>query len=119
MKPNTVAGARSAKKVTTRMFDQSVDPEGLICIALADDRGRITQAPATDHEEFLYERLEIFRELMARPYVMGRDLIEADLQPGVEFTEILKHAHKLRLAGVPKDSALKQTLAYARNIYGR
>lgn len=117
MKPNTVAGARSAKKVTTRMFDKSVDPEGLICIALADDRGRITQASAADHEAFLYERLEVFRELMARPYVMGRDLIEAGLKPSVEFTEILAHAHKLRLAGVPKDSALKQTLAYARQVY--
>lgn len=119
MKPNTVAGARSAKKVTTRMFDRAVDPEGLICIALADDRGRITQAPATDHEAFLYERLEVFRELMSRPYVMGRDLIEAGLQPGVAFTEILEHAHKLRLAGVPKDSALRQTLAYARQVYGK
>lgn len=119
MKPNTVAGARSAQKVTTRMFDKSVDPEGLICIALADDRGRITQAPATDHEAFLYERLEVFRELMTRPYVMGRDLIEAGLKPGVEFTEILEYAHKLRLAGVPKDSALKQTLAYARQVYGK
>lgn len=116
MKPNTVAGARSAVKVTTRMFDQSVDPEGLICLALADDRGRITQAPATDHEAFLMERLAVFQELMSRPYVMGRDLVEAGLKPGVEFTEILKHAHKLRLAGVPKESALKQTLAFARKL---
>jgi len=119
MKPNTVAGARSAVKVTTRMFDQSVDPEGLICLALADDRGRITQIPAADHEAFLCERLEIFKELMQRPYVMGRDLIEAGLTPGVEFTEILRHAHKLRLAGVPKESALKQTLAFARKLYGQ
>lgn len=119
MKPNTVAGARSAVKTTNRMFDQAVDPEGLICLGLADDRGRITQAPATNHEAFLYERLAIFRELMARPYVMGRDLIEAGLRPGVEFTEILHHAHKLRLAGVPKESALKQTLAYARTISGK
>ena len=116
MKPNTVAGARSAPKVTTRMFDRSVDPEGLICIALADDRGRITQVPGTDHEAFLYERLEFFRELMARPCVMGRDLIEAGLKPGVEFGEILQYAHKLRLAGIPKDSALKQTLSYARKL---
>ena len=116
MKPNTVAGARSAQKVTTRMFDKSVDPEGLICIALADDRGRITQAPPTDHEAFLYERLAVFRELMSRPYVMGRDLIEAGLKPGADFTEILAYAHKLRLAGIPKDSALKQTLAYARQV---
>ena len=116
MKPNTVAGARSAVKVTTRMFDRSVDPEGLICIALADDRGRITQAPATDHEAFLYERLAIFQELMSRPYVMGRDLIDAGLKPGAEFTEILAYAHKLRLAGIPKENALKQTLGYARQI---
>lgn len=116
MKPNTVAGARSAEKVTTRMFDLSVDPEGLICIALADDRGRITQAPATNHEEFLYERLAVYRELMARPYVMGRDLIEAGLKPGAEFTEILQYAHKLRLAGIPRENALKQTLSYARKL---
>ena len=53
---------------------------------------------------------------MDRPHVMGRDLIEAGLDPAVEFTEILDHAHKLRLAGVPKDSALRQTLAYARQL---
>lgn len=117
MKPNTVASARSAPKVTTRMYDLAVDPEGLLCIALADDRGRITQLPATDHEAFLYERLEVFRELMSRPYVMGRDLIDAGLAPGVEFTEILAYAHKLRLAGITKDSALRQTLAYARKLY--
>lgn len=116
MKPNTVAGAGSAVKVTTHMFDRAVDPEGLICIALADDRGRITQAPATDHEGFLYERLAIYRERMARPYVMGRDLMEAGLVPGAEFTELLKYAHKLRLAGIPKETALKQTLAYARKL---
>ena len=88
----------------------------LICLALADDRGRITQKPATDHEAFLYERLEFFKELMAQPYVMGRDLIEAGLKPGAEFAEILAYAHKLRLAGIPKESALKQTLAYARKL---
>ena len=119
MKPNTVAGARSAVKVTTRMFDQSIDPEGLICLALADDRGRITQAPAADHETFLYDRLAIFREIMGRPYVMGRDLIEAGLKPGAEFTDVLHYAHKLRLAGTPKENALKQTLAYARKLYGK
>ena len=119
MRPNTVAGAGSAKKSTNKLYDQAIDPEGLICIALADDRGRITQAPSTDHEAFLYARLEHFREVMSRPYVMGRDLIEAGLKPGVEFTEILAHAHKLRLAGVPKESALRQTLAYARKLRGQ
>ena len=116
MKPNTIAHAISAPKVTTKLFDQSVDPEGLICLALADDRGRISTRPTESTEDFLYERLAMFRELMARPYVMGRDLIEAGLKPGAEFTQILEYAHKLRLAGVDKESALKQTLGFARNL---
>lgn len=116
MKPNTVAHANSAPKVTTRLFDQSVDPEGLICLALADDRGRISTRPTESTEDFLYERLSVFRDLMAKPYVMGRDLIEAGLRPGAEFTQILEYAHKLRLAGVDKESALKQTLGFARSL---
>ena len=119
MKPLVIARAKSAIKVTNRMYDQSVDPEGLICLALADDRGRIASDEPYDSEPFLMERLEIFREIMARPCVMGRDLIEAGLKPGVEFTQILKYSHKLRLAGVSKESALKQTLAYARKVYGK
>ena len=117
MKPNTVADARSAEKVTNRMFDRSVDPEGLVALALADDRGRI-KPDSHDNEAFLTERLAVFRELMARPCVMGRDLIDAGLKPGKDFTEILDYAHKLRLAGIPKDSALKQVLAYARKLRG-
>ena len=116
MKPNTVAAAGSAEKVTNRMFDRAVDPEGLVCIALADDRGRIMENPTPDREDFLIARLAVYRDLMARPCVMGRDLIEAGLKPNAAFTEILAYAHKLRLAGVPRDSALKQTLAYARTL---
>ena len=116
MKPNTIAHANSAPKVTMKLFDQSVDPEGLICLALADDRGRITTRPTVSTENFLYERLAMFRELMAKPYVMGRDLIDAGLNPGAEFTQILDFAHKLRLAGVDKESALKQTLGFARSL---
>lgn len=116
MKPNAVAEARSAVKVTNRMFDQAMDPEALVCIALADDRGRITAHPGASNEAFLYQRLEIFREIMARPCVMGRDLIAAGLTPSADFAPILEYAHKLRLAGVEKESALKQTLAFARKL---
>ena len=51
---------------------------------------------------------------MAAPLVMGRDLIAAGLEPGVDFTELLEYAHKLRLAGIDEETALKQVLAYAR-----
>ena len=116
MKPNTMARVGSAVKNTNKLFDQSVDPEGLILLALADDRGRILQKPAADTEGFLYERLEIFKELMAQPCVLGRDLIDAGIQPGKDFSEILSYAHKLRLAGIPKENALKQVLSFARQM---
>ena len=52
---------------------------------------------------------------MEKPFVQGADLIAAGLVPGPDFSEILAHAHKLRLAGVEKEAALKQTLAFARS----
>ena len=116
MKPNTAAAMNSTPKVTTRMFDAAIDPEALICIALADDRGRISQKPTPSTEDFLYQRLEVYRELMARPYVTGQDLIAAGLTPGADFSQILQYAHKLRLSGVEKESALRQTLGHARSL---
>lgn len=116
MKPNVVASAGSALKTTNRMFDQSADPEGLIALALADTRGQITAYPMKDHEPFLRERLAAYRAIMAQPFVAGKDLIAAGLSPGADFSDILGYAHKLRLAGVAKESALKQALAYARKL---
>ena len=119
MKPNTLAHANSAVKATNRLFDQSIDPEGLICLAQADDRGRITERSAISTEPFLRDRLVIYREYMSRPYVAGRDLMEAGLQPGKDFSDILEYAHKLRLAGVEKKSALRQCLSYAQTLPGK
>ena len=65
---------------------------------------------------FLFGRLREYREIMARPHVTGEDLIKAGLTPDESFSGILAYAHKLRLAGIEKESALKQTLAYARKM---
>lgn len=119
MKPNTVAAAGSAPKVTNRMLDGAADPEGLILLALADDRGRRSSVPGADHESWLMERLAHYRQTMAQPHVTGRDLIDAGLTPGEDFSRILAYAHALRLAGVEKPSALKQTLAFARKQRGK
>ena len=48
---------------------------------------------------------------------MGRDLVEAGVQPGPVFTEALEYAHKLRLAGVPKEEQLSQTLGMIRKSF--
>ena len=55
-----------------------------------------------------------YHELTARPYVMGRDLIEAGMSPGPSFTAALEYAHKLRLAGFSKEEQLRQTIASFR-----
>lgn len=114
MKPNVMAEHNSAVKSTNKLFDDAVDPEALICIATADVEGKTAPGETVYHTEYLEERLAIYREYMARPYVMGKDLIAAGLKPGPDFSEYLGFAHKLRLAGVEKDNALKQTLAMAR-----
>lgn len=114
MRPNVSAVNAASIKSTNRMFDRVSDPEALMYLALADSRGKIAPGDNVVHEEFLRRRLEEYRACMARPRVMGRDLLEAGLVPGHDFADLLSHARKLHLAGVDKDCALKQTLAYAR-----
>ncbi len=116
MRPNVSAHSKPSVKSTNRMFDEAVAPEDLIWFAAADRPVFAgTERFSGDHE-FLCERLRVFEETMAEPYVTGRDLIEAGIEPGEDFTEILGYAHKLRLAGIAKGPALKQTLAYARKL---
>ena len=114
MKPNKAADANSKVKKTNKMFDDSVAPSDLVYIAAADDEGKGDTGESVSNTPFLLERLAIYNETMEKPYVKGKDLIEAGLRPDSNFSEILAYAHKLRLAGVDKESALKQTLAFAR-----
>ena len=119
MRPNVAVRNASSVKSTNRMFDEAADPDALIAIALSDSLGKLPAGPAEQDEAFLKERLGVYREYMARPAVMGRDLIDAGLKPGNDFSEILAYAHKLHLSGVEKENALKQTLAYARKMRKR
>ena len=114
MKPNTLAASGASIKSTNKMFDNSVDPPALLCLAVADGLGKIAPREYVSYDNFFIERLAIFREYMARPYVTGKDLIDAGIEPGINFSDYLAYAHKLRLAGIEKDSALRQTLSYAR-----
>ena len=112
MKPNMLAGAMSKEKSTNKMFDQSQDPEGLLLLARADNLGRTDAVINEAYETFLYDRLCRYREIMDRPFVKGEDLVKEGMKPGPAFKECLAYAHKLRLAGIPKEEALRQTMAY-------
>lgn len=116
MRPNMLAADRSGSRATARMFDRSVCPEDLLLLAKADHFGKGGAEDYGNTEAFLQKRLERFRELMSRQFVQGRDLIEAGIRPGPDFSEALAYAHKMRLAGVPKEEALAQTLAMIRKL---
>ena len=132
MRPNKIAESRSAVKKTNRLFDDVVAPSDLIYFAICDKpklphimlskenkedpSGLYTESEKTREKEridFLFDRLEIYKTMMSEPYVTGKDLINNGITPGDDFSLILEYAHKLRLAGIPKESALKQTISYA------
>lgn len=122
MKPNAHLANGARDKTFMGMFDRAVCPEDLLLLAKADHLGRRgcpedgpkLAAEYAPMEEALRGRLADYRALMARPYVMGRDLIEAGMTPGPEFTQALALAHKLRLAGVGKEAALRQVVGRRR-----
>ena len=114
MRPNVAAYNKPSVKSTNRMFDEAAAPEDLIYFASADRPVFSGSESFTGDSAFLFERLDEYKKTMEKPYVMGRDLIEAGLEPGEEFGDLLSYAHKLRLAGIDKESAMKQVLAMAR-----
>jgi len=111
MKPFVMTRAGSSVKSVNKLFDESIAPEDLIYLSSCDNFGR-----HDDIQKELLEKYEVYKEYMSRPFVQGKDLIEAGLVPNKSFSEILAYAHKLRLAGIKKESALKQTLSYARKF---
>lgn len=112
MKPNQYAQENSSIKVTNALFDKSLNPKDLIILSECDNKGRITEKIIPDNSEYLYSRLKIFEETMSKPFVSGKDLIDSGIKPDAYFSELLAYAHKMRLAGVEKELALKQTIAY-------
>lgn len=114
MRPNQMAEQRSAAKSMCKLFDTSVVAEDLILLAKADHCSRPDASPYEETERYLHDHLKLYHERMARPCVMGADLIQAGFRPGKEFKDALEHAHKLHLAGVPKENALRQTIAFLR-----
>lgn len=116
MKPNALAKLEVSIKSTNKMFDKSVEPLDLVYLALCDSWGKIAARDYYETETFLFERLKVYNEYMAREYVTGNDLIENGLEPNEKFSLVLDYAHKLRLVGVSKESALKQALSYARKL---
>lgn len=116
MKPNMYARDKSSIKATNKLFFNSIDPNDLILLSMADDRGRISLIPKENTENFLYKRLEKFNEYMSKDYVEGKDLIDNGIKPGPIYTKLLELRDKHRIAGVSKKNSLKQIIAYNKEL---
>ncbi len=116
MAPNALVAQGARRKAYNHLFDQSVCPRDLLLLARADDLGRGLDRDRTDDDAELQGRLLDFEELMARPFVQGRDLVAQGMEPGPMMGEVLSHAHKLRLAGLSKDDQLRQSLGFWRGL---
>ena len=82
------------------VLDAACCPEDLILLLATPG----TEAPLDD-------LLALYRQRMAQPFVMGRDLVAAGVRPGPRMGVALAYAHKLRLAGRPREEQLRRTLA--------
>ena len=96
------------------MFDAACAQKDLVYFAMADRPVFSGEEAFSGDPDFLFERLRQYEEIMAKPHVSGADLVAAGLTPGPHFSELLEYAHKLRLAGIERETALKQVLAEAR-----
>ena len=114
MRPNVAAYSRPSVKSTNHLFDEAASPLDLIWFGEADRPEFAGKEAFQGDTAFLTERLQIYKETIAKPCVTGQDLLDAGFAPGEAFSDMLAFAHKLQLAGIEKESALKQTVAYGR-----
>ena len=116
MMPTSYAKQKSRIKKTNKMFDLVIDKVGIILLSISDNECKISEKIEELDVNFLYDRLKIYQETMAKPYVTGKDLVALGFKGSPLLSKGLEYAHDLRLAQVEKESALKQTIAYINKL---
>lgn len=106
MECGKLAEMTASKKEMNKLFDRAVEPDDLVLLATIVSQDGLPEK----QREFLERRVQNFHKIMARPYVMGADLMKAGMKPGPHFSEILAYAHDLRLEEVEKETVLRRTL---------
>lgn len=111
MEPGKLAARNANKKEMNSLFDNAVDPDDLVLFANIVSKEMLPE----EQRKFLRNSVQNFHQIMARPYVMGADLMKAGMKPGPHFSRILAYAHDLRLEEVEKEEALRRTLTEFSN----
>ena len=105
--PEALVRENAPETAFMELFDGSVCPADLLLLLNAAQ-----VQPET--EQRLRAFCAVYDERMSRPHLMGRDLIEAGIQPGPLFGAALEQAHRARLAGLSKQEQLRRALACIR-----
>ena len=113
MKPNKIAVNKSSLKASNHMFCEAAAPLDLIYLGAADAMGQIPTGDVWANIEFLKERLSAYNKIISRPFVTKEQFISAGYTDGHILEETMAYSVKLQLAGIEKDSALKQCLSHA------
>lgn len=115
MEPNKCAAAHSTVKKTNHMFDNSINAKDLLLLAECDALSSADKNSYSVKKEFLTSRLIQYYKILKEPDITGKDLILYGIKPGKTMGDALEYAHKLKLAGIEKETAIKQVLSYAKN----
>ena len=116
MRPGALIRVAARDKSFNTLFDKSCCPADLCLLSQADGEGCAGNKTCGNIKDELAAHLQHFEEIMAQPYVTGDDLIDEGVAPGAKMGEVLRLAHKLRLAGIPKAEALSQCLGLYRSM---
>ena len=120
MKPHHAYDNQSHIKKTNQMFFEAKSPEDLVLLAVADTSGKLPRVGIAEEKEFLLNRLAVFQEYMQRPYVTDKDILNMGVRKDtLQYEAVTAYAHKLRMAGVNKEDALKQTSRYAEKGWNK
>lgn len=93
------------------MYDDARSPDLLQLLTQAYAKAYACSSADDPIQLLIAKRLSEYKELMQEPQVLGKDLVEAGIEPGPQYKQILHRTHLLHLSGVSRDEALKQTLA--------
>ena len=98
------------------MFYESINPNDLILLAIADNKASLSIYEKENPSDFLFERYDLYKTYMEKDYVKGQDLIGLGIKQGEIFNDLLNLSLKHRFAGVEKKESLKQISGYYNSI---
>ena len=89
------------------LFDESVNPQELVWLAVCDTRGTAKPRNYADEEEaFFFKRLAAYQAVLASGMPDARMLMEMGVAPGPQMKKALAFARRQRLCGKTMEEAL-------------